>query len=99
MIKTILTLIWRDMRRHRFQAGIKIGGLAIGVAAALVAALLARDDLGYDSFFHDPAALYRISVAIEGPGLTPNYVPQTMASLGPWLNAEQPGAMAAAMPP
>jgi putative ABC transport system permease protein len=94
MLQIVLTLIWRDTRRHRFQAGIKIGGLAIGVAAALVAALLARDDLSYDRFFSDPAALYRISIAVEGPGLTPNYVAQTMASLGPWLNAERPGALA-----
>jgi putative ABC transport system permease protein len=78
---TILAL--RDMRRHWFYSGIKILGLGIGIAAALVASLLVRDDLSFDRFFSHPEQLYRVSSVVE-----PNHYATTPFDLAGWLNLE-----------
>ena len=48
MLKSYLTIAWRNLRRHRAFSFINIGGLAVGMASALLIFLYVQDELSYD---------------------------------------------------
>jgi putative ABC transport system permease protein len=50
MFKNYLRIALRNLTRNRFSAVINIGGLAIGMAVALLIGLWIRDELSYDKY-------------------------------------------------
>jgi len=60
MIKNYLTIAWRQLRKERMYAAIKIGGFALGIAACLLIGLYIRDELGHDRSYPDADRIYRV---------------------------------------
>ncbi|MEA2754173.1 MAG: putative transport system permease protein [Aliidongia sp.] len=96
MVGKWVSLVLRGLRRDWFYAGIKIFGLGVGAGAALVGALLVRDDLNYDRSFTRPDMLYRISSSATDAGVAPEYFAITPADTARWLNFEYSDALQAA---
>ena len=55
MFRNVLAATLRNLMRNRLYAAISIGGLAIGMAAAILTGLYVRDEVSFDSFMpgHD----------------------------------------------
>jgi len=79
-------------------AGINIGGLAVGFAAAMLIGLFVRDDFSYDGFiFPHNQHVYRVSSFRVVPGRSPIFVPVVSAGRGPaWMKLDFPGVQSAA---
>lgn len=60
MISNYLTVARRTFMRHRLYSSIKVGSLAVGVAACLVIALYVADELSYDKQFAEASTIYRV---------------------------------------
>src|ERR1700679_3099346 len=50
MLKNYLRVAFRSLLRHRFSAAINIGGLAVGMAVALLIGLWIQDELSFDRY-------------------------------------------------
>src|SRR5580692_11682272 len=50
MLRNHLRVALRSLLRNRFSAAINIGGLAVGMAIALLIGLWIRDELSYDTY-------------------------------------------------
>lgn len=80
MLKSYITIGWRNLLRTKTHSFINIGGLAIGMASCLLIALYIVDELSYDSY-HDNADRIQRVVAEDwakmppalAPALTANY--------------------------
>ncbi len=64
MIRNYLKIAYRQMRKQKMYAAIKIGGFALGIAACLLIGLYIRDETGHDSSYPDADQIYRV----EGNG-------------------------------
>jgi ABC-type antimicrobial peptide transport system permease subunit len=51
MLSNYFTIAWRNMRRHKGYAAINMGGLAAGMAVALLIGLWVWDELSYNKYF------------------------------------------------
>src|SRR5690349_637021 len=60
MLKNYIAAALRHVARNRLYSAISIFGLAIGVCAALSAALAIRGELHYDQFFPGYERTYRV---------------------------------------
>ena len=60
MLKHYLRIAWRNIRHHKLYTAINILGLSIGICACVVIWLIARFDLGFDTFHPDKQRIYRI---------------------------------------
>src|SRR6056297_1836779 len=68
MLKSHLLLAWRTLANHRGYMLLNLGGLALGIAAAFVLGLYARQELTYDRSFPDGERVYRIATDFYGMG-------------------------------
>jgi len=59
MIRHILIAAWRNMAANKLLSAIAIGGLAIGIAAALLAALVVQNQMTFDHFIPGHKRTYR----------------------------------------
>src|SRR5258708_3488202 len=50
MLRNYLRIALRNLRRNRFSSAINIGGLAVGMAIALVVGLWMQDELSFDKY-------------------------------------------------
>src|SRR5277367_6040101 len=50
MFKTYFKIAWRYLMKNRMHAVINMGGLAIGIAVALLVGLWIRDELSFDTY-------------------------------------------------
>ncbi len=66
MLQHNLTIAWRNFKKERFYAWIKIGGFALGISACLLIALYIRDELSIDRHLEDADRLYRLTLLHEG---------------------------------
>jgi putative ABC transport system permease protein len=87
---------FRSMYKNWFYTAVKLLGLGVGIGAALVAALLVRDDLIYDQFFSHPETLFRISSIQQEKGLGPRHDVFTPGDLPKLLNTEYSAELKAA---
>jgi putative ABC transport system permease protein len=71
MLRNVLAATLRNLMRNRLHAAISIGGLAIGMAAAILTGLYIRGELSFDSFMpgHDKA--YVVVWELDQPGAPP----------------------------
>ena len=51
---------WRSLKNQKMNSLIKIGGLALGIAACMLIALFIRDELNYDNFYPDANRIFRV---------------------------------------
>ena len=58
MFRNVLASTLRNLMRNRLYAAISIGGLAIGMAAAILTALFVRDELTFDRFVPGDRSVY-----------------------------------------
>ena len=65
MLKNYLTVAWRNLRRHRAFSFINIGGLAVGMASALLIFLYVQDELSYDRHHTNKDRIYRLVLHVE----------------------------------
>jgi len=78
MFANYLKVAFRNLLKHRLYALINIGGLAIGLACAILIFLWVRDETGYDRFHAHAEVLYRVNWDFKfrgnegiGPGTPP----------------------------
>jgi putative ABC transport system permease protein len=60
MLKHYLRYAWRALRRQKGYSFIHVLGLSIGLCTCIVIFLIARFDLGFDTFHPDADRIYRI---------------------------------------
>ena len=66
MIRHYIKIAFRNMRKQKMYAAVKIGGFAIGIAACLLIALLVRNELSYDRQYANANRIYRVIGVFEG---------------------------------
>ena len=67
MFKYYIKLSWRNLLKQRTYSSIKIGGFALGIAAAILITLFIADELSYDQHYKDQDQIFRILNADEFP--------------------------------
>lgn len=65
MYQNYFRISWRSLLRQKMYSAIKIGGLAIGVAACFLISLYVNDELNYDKNFTGENGPYRLVVEAE----------------------------------
>lgn len=60
MFQNYFIIGWRSLLKQKMYSSIKIGGLAIGIAACLLIALFIRDELSYDRHYINGDRIYRV---------------------------------------
>jgi len=60
MIRNYLKIAYRQLRKDKLYAAIKVGGFALGIAACLLIALYIRDETGYDRSYPDADRIFRL---------------------------------------
>jgi len=89
MIKNYLKTAWRSLKHNKLFSGLNIFGLAIGMAGALLIAILLQQMLGYDRFHKDEDQLYVMANLDRESGdmmawkWTPKILGSTLADLRP----------------
>lgn len=68
MFRHALAAALRHLGRNRLYAAIGVLGLALGLAAALLAALILRDQLGRDHFIPGHERIYMAMTSVTPPG-------------------------------
>src|ERR1700761_1591313 len=62
MFRNYLKVALRQLRRQGFYSGIKIGGVALGIATCLLISLYIRNELSYDTRYAHADRIYRVIV-------------------------------------
>jgi putative ABC transport system permease protein len=60
MYKHNIKIGWRNLTKQKMYSAIKIGGLAMGLAACLLIALYLKEELSYDQSYPNASRIYRI---------------------------------------
>ena len=95
MFRNYLTAALRNLARNRLYAGINIGGLAVGFAAAIFIGLFVRDEFSYESFIPAHQHVYRVSSFRIVPGRSPIFVPVVPPDVAAWMKLDFPGVQSA----
>lgn len=85
MLSHHLIVALRNLRQHRLYSVINVGGLAVGLASAILVMLFVQDELSYDKWIPDTSNLYRVELTFHMPGRAP------------WRMAQAPFPIATAM--
>ena len=67
MYRNYFKIAWRNLRRNKVYSAIKIGGLALGVAACLLIGLYLQDELSYDRQYPGGDRIYRLVNEFHDP--------------------------------
>lgn len=87
MLKSYITIAFRNIFRNKVYSAINITGLAIGMAACFFIFLYVRFEKSYDRFHKNADRLYRIPMSFNGSG---NGIATTHPAVGPAMKAEFP---------
>lgn len=60
MYKNYLKIAWRNLKKFKMYSAIKIGGFAIGIAAAILIALFVLHESDYDRHYEHTDRIYRV---------------------------------------
>jgi len=69
MLANYFRIAFRNFRNHKLFSLINIGGLAIGISAALVIYLIVQHELSYEKFHKDGERIYRMTSQIDFPDM------------------------------
>lgn len=89
MFKNYLTVILRQVFRHRGYSAINVLGLAIGLASCILILLYVLDELSYDQHHANKDRVYRIVVSVTAEGRTDEWA-RTPSAWAPVLKEEYP---------
>ena len=84
MLRSSLTLAWRNLRNHPVFTFINISGLAVGLAACWMIALFIQHELQYDRFLPSAERICQVNLSINmggESGTTSNTPPPVGAAL------------------
>ncbi len=70
MFRNYFKIGWRNLIKQKMYSAIKVGGLALGVAACLLISLFIRDELSYDQQYPEGDRMYRVFRVLNLPGET-----------------------------
>jgi putative ABC transport system permease protein len=87
MLKSYLTIAFRNLFRNKVYSAINITGLAIGMAACFFIFLYVRFELSYDKFHKNADRLYRVPMRFQEGS---NGIATTHPAVGPAMKAEFP---------
>lgn len=87
MLKSYITIAFRNIFRNKVYSAINITGLAIGMAACFFIFLYVRFEKSYDRFHKNVDRLYRIPMSFHG---NVNGIATTHPAVGPAMKAEFP---------
>jgi putative ABC transport system permease protein len=87
MLKSYLTIAFRNLFRNKVYSAINITGLAIGMAACFFIFLYVRFELSYDKFHKNADRLYRVPMSFQEGS---NGIATTHPAVGPAMKAEFP---------
>lgn len=65
MFQNYFKISWRSLLKQRMYSVIKIGGLALGIAACFLITLYINDELNYDKHYTHTNRIYRLVAAVE----------------------------------
>ena len=68
MYRSHIKIGWRNLARQKMYSAIKIGGLALGIAACMLIALFVQNELSYDQHYPDTERIYRVIVVYNEQG-------------------------------
>ena len=60
MIKNYFKTAWRNMLRNKTSSFINVGGLSVGIAAALLILIFIQKELSYDKFHKDANRIFQV---------------------------------------
>lgn len=90
MLRNYLVSAWRSILKHRYFNLIHIGGLAIGLTAAILVIHYARIEYSLDNFHADGDRIYRVASARLRDGVEATRFATTFAGAGPAIAADYP---------
>ncbi len=85
MLQSYLTVILRNLRKHKGFAFINVTGLAVGLACCLLIFLFVRLEQGYDRFHDNADRIYRIATEVRPPSGQVTNVAFSSPALAPAL--------------
>src|SRR5580704_2641905 len=85
MFRNCLAAALRHLARNKLYTAISVLGLAVGLCASLLAALVVHDRLSQDQFIQGYDRIYIGVTAITPPGNPTLNFPRTAAFVGPEL--------------
>jgi putative ABC transport system permease protein len=88
MLRNYLTVVLRNLVRHKLYSAITVSGLAVGLACAIFISLFVRDELSFDRWLPGVERLYRLEETINIPGRPAQDVAVTAFAL-PKVMAEE----------
>jgi len=88
MFRSALAAALRHLGRNRLYSAIGVLGLALGLAAALLAALMLRDQLGRDHFIPGHERIYMAMTSVTTPTRAPQHMNSTSNFVAPFLQAK-----------
>lgn len=65
MLQNYFKISWRSLVKQKMYSLIKLGGLALGIAACFLITLYIKDELSYDKHFTDAHRVYRLIGAAQ----------------------------------
>ncbi|WP_437361403.1 ABC transporter permease [Olivibacter jilunii] len=68
MLKNYIKIAWRNLASNKFYSLINIGGLAIGLATAILLLIWVQDEKSYDRFHQDYQSIYRLNSTFDVNG-------------------------------
>jgi putative ABC transport system permease protein len=89
MFKNYLRCTLRDIRHNALYSAIKILGLAVGMACAILIMLFIRDELSYDRYHENADRIFRLTMARDLQGRRFRSI-MTEGDTGPQLVSEYP---------
>ena len=96
MVGNYAKIALRNLVRHRLYSAINLGGLAVGLACAILIMLFVQNELSYDGFHRNAGAIFRVLTESKKPSGPPEIVAYTPMPLVPALRAEFPEILHAA---
>ncbi|MBI1768262.1 MAG: ABC transporter permease [Bacteroidetes bacterium] len=68
MYKSYFKIVWRNLLRQKMYSFIKVGGLAMGIAACLLISLFIKDELSYDQQYLNGKRIFRVVGVVKNKG-------------------------------
>lgn len=96
MLQNYFKISWRSLSKQKMYSSIKVGGLALGIAACFLILLYIQDELSYDKHFENGDRIYRV-IGVYQDDQTHKFVtfpaPAAAAFKNDYIEIEESGRM------
>ena len=86
MFRNYLTTALRNLLRHKLYSMINVGGLAIGLAAAILILLFVRDEFSWDNWVLNGERIFRVELLSFPAGREPVNLAASFTPLAPFYS-------------